>query len=79
MASRPLSAGVLLSILVFGLLFSQSLLATKKKPPERPVNLNTANSEQLQHCRIGLATAGKILHAQTRPFKALTTCWRFVA
>jgi len=48
MASRSLSAGTLLCILVFGLLFSQSSLATKKKPPDKPVNLNTATSEQLQ-------------------------------
>src|SRR6266849_2755816 len=74
MASRPLSAGVLLSILVFGLLFSQSLLATKKKPPERPVNLNTATSEQLQQVPgIGSATAGKILQMRKTygPFKSV--------
>ena len=74
MASRPLSAGTLLSILVFGLLFSQSLLATKKKPPERPVNLNTATSEQLQQVPgIGPATAGKILQMRKTygPFKSV--------
>jgi len=74
MASRPLSAGTLLSILVFGLLFSQSSLATKKKPPERPVNLNTATSEQLQQVPgIGPATAGKILQMRKTygPFKSV--------
>ena len=74
MASRPLSAGTLLSILVFGLLFSQSSLATKKKPPERPVNVNTANSEQLQQVPgIGPATASKILQMRKTygPFKSV--------
>jgi DNA uptake protein ComE-like DNA-binding protein len=75
MASRPLSAGILLSILVFGLLFSQSSLATKKKPPERPVNFNTATSEQLQQVPgIRPATAGKILQMRKAygPFSSRT-------
>ncbi len=74
MVSRPLSAGTLLSILVFGFLFSQSSVASKKKPPERPVNLNTANSEQLQQVPgIGPATAGKILQMRKTygPFKSV--------
>ena len=74
MASRPLSAGTFLSIVLFGLLFSQSSLATKKKPPDRPVNLNTATSEQLQQVPgIGPATAGKILQMRKTygPFKSV--------
>ena len=74
MASRPLSAGTLLFILAYGLLFSQSSLAAKKKPPERPVNLNTANSEQLQQVPgIGPATAGKIFQMRKTygPFKSV--------
>jgi competence ComEA-like helix-hairpin-helix protein len=50
------------------------LFGTKKKPPERPVNLNTANSEQLQQVPgIGPATAGKILQMRKTygPFKSV--------
>jgi competence ComEA-like helix-hairpin-helix protein len=74
MALRPRSAGTLFPILVLGLVFSQSLLATKKKPPDRPVNLNTATSEQLQQVPgIGPATAGKILQMRKTygPFKSV--------
>jgi len=74
MASRPLSAGTLLSILILGLLFPACSFGTKKKPPERPVNLNTANSEQLQQVPgIGPATAGKILQMRKTygPFKSV--------
>ena len=74
MASRPLSVRTLLSILFLGLLFSESSLAAKKKPPERPVNLNTATSEQLQQVPgIGPATAGKILQMRKTygPFKSV--------
>ena len=74
MASRRFSAGTLLSILVFGLLLSQTSLATKKKPPDKPVNLNTATSEQLQQVPgIGPATAGKILQMRKTygPFKSV--------
>jgi competence protein ComEA len=74
MALRPRFAGTLLAILVFGLLFSPSVHATKKKPPDRPVNLNTATSEQLQQVPgIGPATAGKILQMRKTygPFKSV--------
>lgn len=51
-----------LSLCVFlSFVFTQSDEA-KKKPPLHPINLNTANSEQLQEVPgIGLATADKIL------------------
>jgi len=50
------------------------LLGTKKKPPDKPVNLNTATSEQLQQVPgIGPATAGKILQMRKTygPFKSV--------
>jgi comEA protein len=63
---------VLVACLVF--LFSVSPLGAKKKPPEKPVNLNTATSEQLQQVPgIGPATADKILKMRKSygPFKSV--------
>jgi|SRR5215472_2137091 len=60
--------------LCLALLFSMAANAGKKKPPEKPVNINTANSEQLQQVPgIGPATAQKILQMRKSygPFKSV--------
>jgi len=74
MASRRSVNHLLFLFFCFAVFFSTSLLGAKKKPPERPVNLNTANSEQLQLVPgIGPVTAGKILQMRRTygPFKGV--------
>jgi|SRR5579859_4485318 len=64
---------ILFSCCVFLVLVCVSLEA-KKKPPLHPINLNTANSEQLQEVPgIGPATADKILKMRKSygPFKSV--------
>jgi competence ComEA-like helix-hairpin-helix protein len=54
-----------LCLLLALVLWATQDLGAKKKPPLHPVNLNTANSEQLQEVPgIGPATAEKILQAR---------------
>ncbi len=64
---------VLLCLSLF-LSFSATANAGKKKPPLRPVNINTANAEELQQVPgIGPATAQKILQMRKSygPFKSV--------
>lgn len=73
MAWRSPSLRVFLcfSLLLF---LSASLSANKKKPPAKPVNINTATSEELQQVPgIGPATAQKILQMRKSygPFKSV--------
>jgi comEA protein len=71
---RQILIRCLLFVLLLGLIFSASVAAGKKKPPAQPVNINTANSEQLQQVPgIGPATADKILQMRKSygPFKSV--------
>lgn len=64
----------LVSLLFLSLAISGVAFAGKKKPPARPVNINTATSEELQQVPgIGPATAQKILQMRKSygPFKSV--------
>jgi competence protein ComEA len=62
MARRPLPIRLFLFFLFLSLIFSSAAFSAKKKPPLKPVNLNTATAEELQQVPgIGPVTADKIL------------------
>jgi competence protein ComEA len=72
--ARRFSFRFSLLILFFSLICAPTILAAKKKPPARPVNINTATSEELQQVPgIGPATAEKILQMRKSygPFKSV--------
>jgi comEA protein len=75
MPFRPRYACQICSILVlFCLACVVCIDATTKKPPLKPININTANSDELQQVPgIGPATAEKILQMRKSygPFKSV--------
>ena|SRR5215467_11995520 len=73
MAWRSVSGRVLVSLSLV-LFLCAALGAAKKKPPVKPVNINTASSEELQQVPgIGPATAQKIwqMRKSYGPFKSV--------
>ena len=73
METRPIVSRVWALLGIVLLLLAVPALA-KKKPPLKPVNINTANSEELQQVPgIGPATAQKILQMRKSygPFKSV--------
>ena len=74
MPRRRFPTRLLFCFMLLSLICSWAAAAAKKKPPARPVNLNTANSEELQQVPgIGPATADKILKMRKSygPFKSV--------
>src|SRR5262245_52007628 len=70
---RSLARG-LVPLLFLSLVFCPVVFSGKKKPPLKPVNINTANSAELQQVPgIGPATADKILKMRKSygPFKSV--------
>ncbi len=62
MARRSFSFRFSLLFLFLSLICAPGVLGGKKKPPAKPVNINTATSQELQQVPgIGPATAEKIL------------------
>lgn len=76
MATRALRVYFLaFATCLFCLIFAGNCFANKKKPPDHPVNLNTATSAELQQVPgIGPVTADKILKMRKLhgPFKSVT-------
>src|SRR6266478_1898187 len=57
---RPITRLIFCLLMLF--FVAESISAATKKPPLKPININTANSEELQQVPgIGPATAEKIL------------------
>jgi competence protein ComEA len=74
MARRQLPFRFLVFLLLLSLVFFASALGEKKKPPAKPININTATSEELQQVPgIGPVTAQKILQMRKTygPFKSV--------
>lgn len=74
MTTRLLPVRVFFSFLFLTLILGAAILPAKKKPPAKPVNLNTATSAELQQVPgIGPATAEKILQMRKSygPFKSV--------